>query len=223
MFRCRQQKILRMAEAVPRCGKIRCAPHPSLRKAICQDLTRQSRPRRRGDIRRLRRQSVDMRPATTNASRRAGRSLGPRARLGLRIRQPETATKRNIMPLHINAFPDHALTHAELEAWRAIPTSIASDELNRTSTPDAGLKKISSNTPLVGLAFTVRTMAGDNLALHHAVSWSMAASATSLRSDHLPSPAMRGVTYRRVLIRAGEARSTSPSRSAERRSRRAAL
>ena len=33
------------------------------------------------------------------------------------------------MPLHINAFPDHALTHAELEAWRAIPTSFASDEL----------------------------------------------------------------------------------------------
>ena len=74
------------------------------------------------------------------------------------------------MALHINAFPDHALTHAELEAWRAIPASIASDELNRASTPDAGLKKISSNTPLVGLAFTVRTMAGDNLALHHAVS-----------------------------------------------------
>lgn len=89
-------------------------------------------------------------------------------RLRVALRQPETVTEGNIIALDINAFPDQALTHAELEAWRAIPAAVASDELNRTSTPDAGLKTISSNTPLVGLAFTVRTMAGDSLALHHA-------------------------------------------------------
>lgn len=73
------------------------------------------------------------------------------------------------MGLQINAFPDHALSAAEVEKWRGIPAAIASDELNRTATPDAGLKLVTPAAPLVGLAFTVRAMAGDNLALHHAV------------------------------------------------------
>lgn len=66
-------------------------------------------------------------------------------------------------------FPEHALSPAEVEKWRAVPAAIASDELNRSATPDAGLKRITPDAPLAGLAFTVRAMAGDNLALHHAV------------------------------------------------------
>lgn len=73
------------------------------------------------------------------------------------------------MALHIGEFPAHALTEQELRAWRAVPAAIASDELNRACTPDAGLKPVAAGGPLVGLACTVRTMAGDNLALHHAV------------------------------------------------------
>jgi regulator of RNase E activity RraA len=73
------------------------------------------------------------------------------------------------MALQIGDFPAHTLTETELEAWRGIPAAIASDELNRGSTPDAGLKPITRHVSLAGLAFTVRAMAGDNLALHHAV------------------------------------------------------
>lgn len=62
------------------------------------------------------------------------------------------------------------LSEEELAAWREIPTAILSDEMNRTGTADSGLRPIGTvSTPVVGLAATVRAMAADNLALHHAV------------------------------------------------------
>jgi 4-hydroxy-4-methyl-2-oxoglutarate aldolase len=62
------------------------------------------------------------------------------------------------------------LADAELAEWRKIPAAVASDELNRTGTVDAGVRPITRNGPFVGPAVTVRVAAGDNLALHHAVS-----------------------------------------------------
>jgi RraA family protein len=66
--------------------------------------------------------------------------------------------------------PTQSLTDAEFAEWRKIPAAIASDELNRASTIDAGIRPITRNAPFVGHATTVRVAAGDNLALHHAVS-----------------------------------------------------
>src|SRR5687768_1943770 len=62
------------------------------------------------------------------------------------------------------------LADVELAEWRKIPAAVASDELNRTGTVDAGVRPITRNGPFVGPAVTVRVAAGDNLALHHAVS-----------------------------------------------------
>jgi RraA family protein len=65
---------------------------------------------------------------------------------------------------------ENTLSEIEIAAWRVIPTAIASDDMNRTSTADAGIRPVTKLGPLVGLAVTVRVAAGDNLALHHAVS-----------------------------------------------------
>ncbi len=55
-----------------------------------------------------------------------------------------------------------------LEAFRAAPTSIISDNLERL--PGAlGIRPFHKSGKLVGVAFTVRTRAGDNLAIHQAL------------------------------------------------------
>jgi RraA family protein len=55
-----------------------------------------------------------------------------------------------------------------LEAFRAAPTSIISDNLERL--PGAlGIRPFHKSGKLVGTAFTVRTRAGDNLAIHQAL------------------------------------------------------
>lgn len=66
--------------------------------------------------------------------------------------------------------PAGSLSQAELEAWREVPTTVASDELNRAGAMDAGIRPVTANGRMVGLATTVRVPAGDNLALHHAAS-----------------------------------------------------
>jgi regulator of RNase E activity RraA len=69
---------------------------------------------------------------------------------------------------HITVAP---LAEAALARWRSIPTSIISDELNRSATLDAGIRPIGEpKRRVAGPAFTVRSMAADNLAIHHAVS-----------------------------------------------------
>ena len=73
------------------------------------------------------------------------------------------------MALLLNPPTTNVITEAELREWRRMPTAVISDELNRTCTADAGIKPLTDTGPLVGPALTVRTMAGDNLALHHAV------------------------------------------------------
>lgn len=74
------------------------------------------------------------------------------------------------MPINHLPAPAWTLTAMEVAAWRNIPTSAASDELNRAGTVDAGIRPINRNGRLAGIAVTVRVPAGDNLALHHAVS-----------------------------------------------------
>jgi RraA family protein len=61
------------------------------------------------------------------------------------------------------------LTEEEVAEWRKIPAAVASDELNRTATLDAGIRPVTRNGSFAGVAMTVRAAAGDNLALHHAV------------------------------------------------------
>jgi RraA family protein len=64
---------------------------------------------------------------------------------------------------------DSSLGHQDLlAAYRGVPTSIVSDNLDRW--PGAvGLRQFHKSQTLVGTAFTVRTRSGDNLAIHQAL------------------------------------------------------
>jgi regulator of RNase E activity RraA len=57
---------------------------------------------------------------------------------------------------------------AHIEAFRGKPTSVISDNLDRLPGP-IGLRPFHSGLPLLGRALTVRTRAGDNLAIHQAL------------------------------------------------------
>jgi RraA family protein len=54
-----------------------------------------------------------------------------------------------------------------VETFRGIPTSILSDNLDRL--PGAALRPFHRTRTLAGIAFTVRTRSGDNLAIHRAL------------------------------------------------------
>lgn len=54
-----------------------------------------------------------------------------------------------------------------VETFRGIPTSILSDNLDRL--PGAPLRPFHRTRKLAGIAFTVRTRSGDNLAIHRAL------------------------------------------------------
>jgi len=60
--------------------------------------------------------------------------------------------------------PDRAL----VEAFKGIPTSNISDEMNRLACMDARIKPLNA-APLLGTAFTVRARSGDNLMFHYAL------------------------------------------------------
>jgi RraA family protein len=57
---------------------------------------------------------------------------------------------------------------ALIEAFRGKPTSVISDNLDRLPGP-VGLRQFHSGPQLLGRALTVRTRAGDNLAIHQAL------------------------------------------------------
>jgi RraA family protein len=59
---------------------------------------------------------------------------------------------------------------ALLEAFRKAPTSVISDNLSRLAGA-VGLRPFHRGAKLVGVAFTVRTLPGDNLAIHHALEY----------------------------------------------------
>lgn len=73
------------------------------------------------------------------------------------------------MPLVVNPMPRPILDQAEIQQWRDIPTTIISDELNRSGTTDASIVPRSASAGMAGQAVTVNTMAADNLAIHHAI------------------------------------------------------
>ncbi len=71
--------------------------------------------------------------------------------------------------------PDFArLSTEELELWSHIPTSIISDELNRTGTLQAEIRPLQTGVSVAGQALTVQCMVGDNAPIHYAmtVAWS---------------------------------------------------
>jgi RraA family protein len=57
---------------------------------------------------------------------------------------------------------------AIFDAYRGKPTSVISDNLDRMPGP-VGLHRYHNGAPLIGRALTVRTHAGDNLAIHQAL------------------------------------------------------
>lgn len=62
------------------------------------------------------------------------------------------------------------LTAAELEKWRGVPSSVASDAMNRCQSMSASIKPMVLGMRICGQARTVMPMPGDNSMVHHAVS-----------------------------------------------------
>ncbi len=73
------------------------------------------------------------------------------------------------MSLIINHPPEARLSDDELATWRAIPTAVISDELNRACTMAAAIKPIAEGMKFAGQALTAQTMVGDNAILHYAL------------------------------------------------------
>jgi RraA family protein len=75
------------------------------------------------------------------------------------------------LTIHHPDFP--RLSAEELELWKNIPTSIISDELNRTGTLNSELRPLQSDLRFAGQALTVQCMVGDNAPIHYAmtVAW----------------------------------------------------
>ena len=75
------------------------------------------------------------------------------------------------LTIHQPDFP--RISADELELWKNIPTSIISDELNRTGTLHSELRPLQSKVRFAGQALTVQCMVGDNAPIHYAmtVAW----------------------------------------------------
>jgi len=75
------------------------------------------------------------------------------------------------LTIHQPDFP--RLSADELELWSHIPTSIISDELNRTGTLHSELRPLQTEVSFAGQALTVQCMVGDNAPIHYAmtVTW----------------------------------------------------
>ncbi|MDX1512975.1 MAG: RraA family protein [Gammaproteobacteria bacterium] len=61
----------------------------------------------------------------------------------------------------------------ELQLWSKTPSSIISDELNRTGTLHSAVRPLQSDFGVAGQALTVQCMVGDNAPIHYAmtVAW----------------------------------------------------
>ncbi|HSS66388.1 MAG TPA: RraA family protein [Gammaproteobacteria bacterium] len=77
------------------------------------------------------------------------------------------------MALTVNRPDFSLLSSEELELWSHIPTSIISDELNRTGTLHSEVRPLQTDVGLAGQALTVQCMVGDNAPIHYAmtVAW----------------------------------------------------
>jgi regulator of RNase E activity RraA len=73
------------------------------------------------------------------------------------------------MPIYRHEQRLPGLGMSDLEAWRAIPTAVASDCMNRAQTMSAAIKPLAPGTRLCAQARTVECMVGDNSAIHAAL------------------------------------------------------
>jgi RraA family protein len=75
------------------------------------------------------------------------------------------------LTIHQADFP--RISSGEIELWSHIPTSIISDELNRTGTLHSEVRPLQTNLSFAGQALTVQCMVGDNAPIHYAmtVAW----------------------------------------------------
>ncbi|MDH3912533.1 MAG: RraA family protein, partial [Rhodospirillales bacterium] len=73
------------------------------------------------------------------------------------------------MPIYRHERRLPGLGMSDLEAWRAIPTAVASDCMNRAQTMSAAIKPLAPGTKLCAQARTVECMVGDNSAIHAAL------------------------------------------------------
>ena len=63
-----------------------------------------------------------------------------------------------------------ALNPAILERWRAVPPAVAGDNMNREHSMTSAIRPVAEGYVMVGHARTVAVMAGDNSAVHAALS-----------------------------------------------------
>jgi regulator of RNase E activity RraA len=61
------------------------------------------------------------------------------------------------------------LTAEQIEQMRGVPAAIVSDNMSRLFAGGSGLRPVHDGTPLIGMALTVKTRPGDNLAIHKAI------------------------------------------------------
>lgn len=74
------------------------------------------------------------------------------------------------MPLERREAEFRRLTQVEIEKWEAVPTTIASDSMNRTRCMESAIKPLDPAWRVVGQARTVLAMPGDNSMVHVACS-----------------------------------------------------
>ncbi len=90
-----------------------------------------------------------------------------------------------------------------MSAWRSVPTSIISDELNRFGAMTAEISPVAPESAFAGQALTVRVMAGDNSALHYAVSRAWPGAAIVVDAGGYLDTAVWGAILQRAAIRKG--------------------
>lgn len=73
------------------------------------------------------------------------------------------------MTIHHHEASYERLSSELLEAWKAIPTAVIGDCLNRSGCMSSAIKGLRPNLRFAGHARTVQTMVGDNGALHAAI------------------------------------------------------
>lgn len=106
------------------------------------------------------------------------------------------------MSLIINDPPEARLPDDELATWRAIPTAVISDELNRACTMAAAIKPIGDGMAFAGQALTVQCMVGDNAPLHYALAgaWPGCVLVVDARG-HADSAVWGGVLTHAALVK----------------------
>jgi len=91
------------------------------------------------------------------------------------------------------------------DAWRDVPTSIVSDELNRFGTVGHGVAPVRPDAAFVGEALTARVKAGDNAALHYAAAEIWPGAALMVDAGGYVETAVWGGILHRFALRQGAA------------------